>query len=274
LDGCDNTDEVTVSVIIDELYASVSAESESLCPDETTILKVTPIGGTGVYTYHWEPENFIDGDNTTQEVSTTVLTGNTEFSCTVSDNAGDIRTVNITINYIPHLEFTSNIIGDSLVPISTNPLYNEHVYSISPIENCDDDCYTWRIIDNNDWQLIPDGNTCTLITSSQGEYELEVSVENECGRDYRRKLIKGVMFPGGWPNTYVFPNPAKDYIEVWSINITSVVIVNSVGMEIKKLEFEGNERVRIDITDLAQGMYMIFVENSFGRKYRRLIVER
>ena len=114
LNGCESS--TTVMVIVgDQLYASVAADPEALCPQETATLTVMPSSGTGTYEYIWEPANLIDGDNTLATVTTLPLTTTTEFTCTVNDGNEDYPAM-VTVTVKPQPE---------AIPFADNPVLCE-----------------------------------------------------------------------------------------------------------------------------------------------------
>jgi hypothetical protein len=119
LDGCEsaNPDEVTVTVG-DALYATATADPTSVCYGENTTLTVTATGGTGSYTYEWEPQNLIAGDNTSPMVTTTVIDADRQFTCTVTDDEGATFTtvpVMVTVKPLP----TADAGEDQTIPFNT-----------------------------------------------------------------------------------------------------------------------------------------------------------
>ena len=108
---CEDTDVVTVSVG-DELMASVTAKPETVCPNEAAVLEVTPVGGSGAYTYAWEPASMIDGDNTQRIVTTVGLTTDQTYTVTVFDNDKTIHR-EVVVRVFPAID--AYISGDTEV---------------------------------------------------------------------------------------------------------------------------------------------------------------
>lgn len=97
--------------------ATATAKPEAVCPNGSAILSAFPTGGSGDYTYRWEPQNLIDGDNTQYEVSTLELSETTTFTCTVTDETGAnyVCDVSVTVK-TPPIAYMGD---DQYVPYNT-----------------------------------------------------------------------------------------------------------------------------------------------------------
>lgn len=70
-------------------------------------------------------------------------------------------------------------------------------------------------------------------------------------------------------NVLLFPNPAKGHFEIQSQNleITSIKLYNSLGQIVKS-----SETLKNDISDLANGIYLVLIETGNGSLTKRLVV--
>ena len=64
----------------------------------------------------------------------------------------------------------------------------------------------------------------------------------------------------------IFPNPAKNFIEVCNNNVNSITIYNLQGIEVKKIK-NIHTNNRVDISDLQKGMYIINAGNFTSAKF-------
>ena len=180
LNGCQATDQVTVYVG-EGLVASVAADPQSVCQGETSTLTATAIGGTGEYSFVWEPAEFIDGDNTLQTVTTIGLTETKDFTCFISDGNETLeRQVSVTMNPSPFAQAGN----DQSIPYGTPT-------SLTATDAGFGAEYHWEpenLIDGDPYQQIVttiplyEGHTFTLTVSLNGceaSDQVSVMVGNE-----------------------------------------------------------------------------------------------
>lgn len=102
-------------IFADPLEITVSAEPEEIAYGESTQLSVTATGGSGNYTYSWEPAETLDDPTIANPVATP--TDNTTYKVTVSDGNSTVEgEVTITIT---DLSVEDNVTTD--VNIYPNP---------------------------------------------------------------------------------------------------------------------------------------------------------
>lgn len=71
----------------------------------------------------------------------------------------------------------------------------------------------------------------------------------------------------------VYPNPARDVLNINSpYNLSSVVLHNTVGSVVKEIIFSGNPQQTINIADLANGVYLLAIQDQQGNlTYKRFL---
>ena len=72
----------------------------------------------------------------------------------------------------------------------------------------------------------------------------------------------------------LFPNPTKNTITVKSEMITGIKITGLLGQMEKVAEYDSEEQVVLDVSDLPAGMHIVFVETKKGNAYKQIIVEK
>ena len=70
----------------------------------------------------------------------------------------------------------------------------------------------------------------------------------------------------------VYPNPTKGEITLEGEGLNYVRIVNAYGQMVYNAKVEGNQ-VRIDLSNMAKGIYMMHIEAEGGQAVRKIVVE-
>ena len=70
----------------------------------------------------------------------------------------------------------------------------------------------------------------------------------------------------------VYPNPTAGVVTVEGQSLTHIRIVNAYGQTVYNAEVEGDQ-VRIDLSQMAQGIYMMHIEAEGGQTVKKVVVE-
>ena len=70
----------------------------------------------------------------------------------------------------------------------------------------------------------------------------------------------------------IFPNPTQGEVTVECENLSHVRIVNAYGQTVYNADVEG-QQVRIDLSQMAKGIYMMHIEADCGQAVRKIVVE-
>ena len=145
---------------------------------------------------------------------------------------------------------------------------------VIPINDLVDDCYDFTILDS-----YGDGICCSY---GSGSYTLEVTGGSviASGGSFTSSEVTNFCLPAttfnfatniekhnttdGRSTVSLYPNPANTYITLNILNgsrIGTISIYNMVGIIVKTLEIDGNEK-EIDISDLPAGSYIISIEDE------------
>jgi hypothetical protein len=91
-----------------------------------------------------------------------------------------------------------------------------------------------------------------------------------------RVLIANFLFTEGISENSiaanVYPNPTQGEITLEGEGINHVRIVNTYGQVVYNAKVEG-ELIRIDLSDVAKGIYMMYIEAESGQAVRKIVVE-
>lgn len=119
--------------------------------------------------------------------------------------------------------------------------------------------YKWNI-ENDEWYIYPNKNECLVLVKTPIKNNLSVSVENDCGVFYDSIEIHAehVIFEEPEEKTIsLFPNPAKDYINIQYKDIMTVNIYNSQGNLVLTNNYNYNNNVNIDLSKLESSIYIM-----------------
>lgn len=115
VNGCENDDEVTVTITGGPLSSIVSVSDDKICYGEETTLEAVPTGGSGFYTYSWtsNPPGF-----TSDLKEITVMPfESTTYHCAVFDN---FNTFNASKQVIVNENPVVHAIDDFTIPYGTS----------------------------------------------------------------------------------------------------------------------------------------------------------
>ena len=88
---------VSCAGVLAPIVVTVTAEPESILTGQTSQLSAFVTGGSGVYTYHWEPAEMVNNANIANP-QTVELYETQTFNLTVSDDQGNTGTGSVTVN--------------------------------------------------------------------------------------------------------------------------------------------------------------------------------
>ena len=184
--------------------------------------------------------------------------------------------VRLSLNVLPILDFgESEIVGQDNVYVATNLQTGRYKYVIDPIQHCN--AYHWEIIGANDWVVEPNGNVCHVVVTTPETHTLRVYAENACSYTEREFTITGRFYGVDeyeMVDAEVYPNPTKDVIMIESEGIVKTTILGLYGQKVKCDNFEGEDKVRIDVGELPRGSYILLIETNSGRVFKNIIIER
>ncbi|MBO6023396.1 MAG: choice-of-anchor L domain-containing protein [Bacteroidales bacterium] len=189
------------------------------------------------------------------------------------DGCDSIVNLDLIVNHTPKLE----IHGFTEVAISTDlwpGIYNYCLADSAELHGCD---IQWSC-SNPNWILIPatDPVWCRLIAKSLGQATLTAVSDCGYGCDTICSLdINASHFDvdeNEAQTILLFPNPTHGQVFIQAPQLRQVKFYNSFGMVAKDLYFESTDIVSIDISDLAQGLYIVEIITTQGKASKKLFV--
>lgn len=269
-DDCGNSINVQQTITVGPIPEApdyVTATDLSICTGESTDLYY--VGGTEC-TFSWYTEScggsFIGNsiDFTVSPTETTTYYGRWENSC------GNSECETVTI------EVLENPVADFSVLATTVYLPDATAYFTNNSTNADS--YYWEFGDGNNSTDYEPFNTYLSV----GTYTVSLeAISMECGSDVLTQTDYIIVLDPTMIDLYqsdaliVYPNPAVDRIMVQNTEgqIESLKVVNALG-EVVYSSNPKTDLVKIDISDYAEGVYIIKTQMGNKELKAKLVIER
>jgi hypothetical protein len=269
--GCQNTDQVTVSVnplpIVDAGAAISVVQGNS-----TTIGGNPTASGNGPFTYSWSPAGTLDDATIANPLATPTVT--TTYTVTVTDDNGCVSSNNtVTITVTPPC--VDPVADFSASQTSGNcPLSVDFTDMSAASGNA---TYEWTIyVDGGAPLVLNTQNPAGIVYNEQGSFSVQLKVTDTCGTN--TKTVQNfitVTCPtnvGTVDNTNkidIYPNPIADIVNISADNILNgdyqVHIQNMLGQTImtKNVKVQsGKLNESISLAPYASGIYTLQVKGT------------
>ena len=233
---------------------SVSASDTVICEGETTVLTAT-----GADTYSWTPATGLDattGDvvNASPSEDITYTVTGTAAGCSAFDN------ITITVNHAPNAGFTIDDSGKPII-VFTNTTTGA-------------DSYYWDL---------GDGTTETTTNVSHeyttnNTFTVVLSATNGCGTDTTQQevVITGINISSlDKESIKIYPNPTETTINIYlPINNVTIQLVSMDGKILKTVESKDSKYVKINVKNLAAGIYNLIVTTEHNEQVIIKVVKK
>ncbi|MFH1936895.1 MAG: C25 family cysteine peptidase, partial [Bacteroidota bacterium] len=245
------------------LTVMANAFPSTVCEGSTSILSAIPSGGTGTYTYLWEPATYLD-DPTSQFP---LCTPETSISYTVTISDGDTT-------------ITSAPVEVTLVPVPG-----------APVATLNGDLLESSATEGNQWYYngaaIQGANQQTYQPTLFGAYYVTVTDEvTECESEPSNTIQ---YYPTAIDNTLaermvtVYPNPFTDRLNILYTlpepSSARIILSDAFGRLIRVVEEKGmipagNHTIVLESGTLKPGLYYCRVQTDYFTVVRKIILTR
>lgn len=237
-----------------ELVLSATTSDVSCAGGNNGVIDLTVTGGTAPYTYVWVGTHF----STTEDIFN--LPGGT-YNITVTDangcTANDIFTI-----YEP----LTPIIVNGTVTNASGAAATDGVVDITITGGTPPYSYDW---DN--------GETTQDVSSlAPGVYFVEVTDAAGCTSSayFIVSFYVGLNEVDGESNLIVYPNPAKDVVNVEMTEVaTRVDFIDMMGKTVYS-DTPNSNNFQVGVTTLAEGVYFINIYSESGMTTMRIVLNR
>jgi photosystem II stability/assembly factor-like uncharacterized protein len=127
--------------------------------------------------------------------------------------------------------------------------------------------------DGKGWDLIPTkefNNSSAFISLDERNGTFYALTSNVAGKVYRGDVITSVE-ESNTENAIITPNPASEYIEISCIGANpdeiqdGIRICNFLGETVLNVDVQNVERLRVDVSGLAAGIYLVRIGNHVNK---------
>ena len=184
----------------------------------------------------------------------------TENGNVVSNEAAYTFTVTGDRTLVANFELQTFEITASADPIEAASISGGGTYNYG-------DQVTLTIVRNEDWAF-QNWTENGEVVSEEMTYTF-IATEN-------RDLVANFLFTEGIGENSVaakvYPNPTQGEVMVESEGLSHVRIMNAYGQTVYNAKVE-SDQVRIDLSNVAKGIYMMHIETEEGQTVRKIVVE-
>ncbi len=178
----------------------------------------------------------------------------------VSNEISYTFTVTSNVNLTAHFELQTFQVKVSVNPAEAGNVTGEGTYNYG-------DEVTLTIVRNEDWHF-ENWTENGEVVSEEMTYTFTITSDRDLDANfiYTEGLIENNIA------AKVYPNPTQGEITLEGEGINHVRIVNAFGQTVYSSKIEG-EQVRIDLSNMAKGIYMMHIEANDGQAVRKIVVE-
>ena len=178
----------------------------------------------------------------------------------VSNEISYTFTVTSNVNLTAHFELQTFQVKVSVNPAEAGNVTGEGTYNYG-------DEVTLTIVRNEDWHF-ENWTENGEVVSEEMTYTFTITSDRDLDANfiYTEGLIENNIA------AKVYPNPTQGEITLEGEGLNHVRILNAYGQTVYSSKIEG-EQVRIDLSNMAKGIYMMHIEANDGQAVRKIVVE-
>jgi len=242
---------------------TVSVSSDTLCQAESSQLAVVVNGGSGIFTYTWSPDTYLDDPAIANPVSTPDI--NIAYTVTVDDGTYSVTSLPVYLTVIP-------------VPAT-------------PVITLQQDTLFSSSLSGNLWyrnlEMIAGATEPKYVPVSSGDYSVTVTDSITGCSSLQSNIIPyyftGVYTETNEQNVRIYPNPFKNFVTIsYDLPESGSILISlfdAVGKEIMVLENNsqqdaGQHSLVMKGQFLDKGLYYIKVQTKNYSVIRKLILTK
>jgi len=272
--GCNDTDDVLVSVTGGALTVDVNANPNPSCAGNLVQLMAITGGGTGNYTYVWTSNPV--GFNSTIPNPAVYPTISTTYIVVVNDGFNTVSdSVLVVVNPLPIMPDTP--VGPDTVDLKS---ITSSVYTTNSAAT--GDSLVWEIAPTSTGVITWLANTATVIWNPNylGLAYIKVKAINNCGSSsWSPEKITFVDNTTGIIqyeaiSIVLYPNPNQGIFFIKSSeNISKIIIFEQIGKAIAEVQ-NPDENFKYDYSELPVGVYFVRIMGEKFNVVRKIIITK
>lgn len=238
--------------IDDNLIGAVQSDNDPACNGDCTgSITVGGLGGTPPYSFNWS-------DGQTSETASSLCAGT--YTVTITDAAVGADTLTITLSEPSAISITGAVQG---VSIGADGAIQPSVSG-----GAGDYTYSWSG---------PDGYTATtknIASLDEGTYTVTVTDANGCEEEQTFDVMLTGIKNISSSDVRIYPNPASETLTIEAASaVDQLVVFNLLGTPVVQMNNVQSTN-RLDVSQLAPGIYTIVVTSNGSEFYSRVTIER
>ncbi len=236
---------------------TVSGSCGSAVASQTVTIGATPISGT---IGHSGPLSICAGSPVALSIASTTATGYQWFKNGVAISGATNATYSATTTGVYSAVISNSCAADSLasVTVTAGPTPVVNVIGAHLLGTGSYISYQWFL----NGSAIAGATSSTYSYSAAGVYKVRVTDANGCSATSANHTVatqtNGVNTIAAAGDVSIYPNPATNVLHVVSAENVKVVLMTPVG----KIVLEQKDVMDINISGLANGVYMVMVYNE------------
>lgn len=250
-----------VECIGGSLTASVAAFPPDICDGGTSQLGTLTVGGTGSYTYSWEPAQYLDNPNSPTPIATPPTT--TDFTVNIYDGS-------------------STVVGSTSVTV--------HPYPVAPVITLVGNELVSNYNEGNQWfddnGMIPGATAKTYVPSTEGNYYATVTSEFNCESESSNVIHYtpvGIGNATATDDMKVYPNPFSSQLNMsYTLSKPSpvqITVWNNLGQLVasvvnEAMQASGRHDVRFNGVSLDPGVYFVRFNTGSNSSVFRVVMSK
>ena len=279
---------VTDGGTITPLMVVAFAEPESILIGESTTLTANASGGTGNYSYTWEPSETVASPNSAITLATPTELGIIMYTVTVSDGENTASSsVEVEVSEPP------TVVCPTPKSFSGTSYYDEGEFGArlswdsAPYEYTLDRFEIYRSVDGIEFKKVKNiVNTpsithyeCVDVVTTAGLYFYRIVAfyQNDCESDPVDIDVVIIDYTSvgenNADNVAVYPNPASGNVNIVAEGMRQVSVVNMMG-QVMMTQCIDSDNVTLDMSAFDNGMYLVNIITVNGNIVKVLNVLR
>lgn len=263
------------------------AEPETIVLGESTTLSANASGGTGNYTYSWQPEATVAHPTNQTTTATPTEAGEVIYTVTVDDGVNTASAdVAVTVTEpqpvvcpVPKHFLGQSFYEDGETGARLSWDKAEYEFTLDRFEIYrSDDGLVFEMVERIVNTPSISHYQCDNVVKRPGVYYYRIIAfyQNDCQSDYVEIQVEVLDYTAvdehDTNSVAVYPNPTSGMITVAAENLQQISIINNLGQVLNHI-ITDNPKATIDLTAFGRGIYTLMIQTGSGVMAKKVVVE-